>query len=512
MRQPFMPFTPISKVILPLLLIFSTLLAGCGASAPALKPFKMDIQQGNVVTSKMLLQLKPGMTKSQVRFIMGTPLIVDSFHKDRWDYFYQMRQAGKIVEQRRVILDFEKELLTKVRGDVVPQSAAGAALDESTVTSAPITLEPKPKETSLLNKLKFWKKDEKVIAKPEVNPELVTPTAPAEAAVAPAAASIVAVPVVATAAAADSKDEIVKPEMLKPEVVKPEAASSTIEKSAEKSASEVTTSDKSWVDKLKFWKKDAQPVAKTLEADAPLVAPTSAAAAEIKDAAAKVDMTNAATAKSASDKSLLDKLKFWKKDAPVAAAEQTTTAATNSPNASSAPEAASVLAVPIELPDEPVPNKSAPSEESVVVKPLRTEPYEATKAPSITGKDSLKPLKSPSQKMLPSKPEPLKPMPEKPAVPSSVFNKPPPEKPAPIDSQLSRPLKPLPLSAKEGEQLIFRMDKTLDLERGLAVKPQAMPLPAGPDAMTKPIKAEAEPLPVESEPSFFDKMLEKIGF
>ncbi|HSF70943.1 MAG TPA: outer membrane protein assembly factor BamE, partial [Methylotenera sp.] len=79
----------------------------------------MDIQQGNVVTSKMLLQLRPGMTKSQVKFIMGSPLIVDSFHKDRWDYFYQLRQAGKIVEQRRVILDFEKDLLSKVRGDVV---------------------------------------------------------------------------------------------------------------------------------------------------------------------------------------------------------------------------------------------------------------------------------------------------------------------------------------------------------------------------------------------------------
>ena len=106
------------------------LLTGCGAKVPVIKPFKMDIQQGNVVTSKMLLQLKPGMTKSQVKFIMGTPLIVDSFHTNRWDYFYQMRQAGKIKEQRRVILEFDKDLLTRVRGDVVPEGTAGADTGE----------------------------------------------------------------------------------------------------------------------------------------------------------------------------------------------------------------------------------------------------------------------------------------------------------------------------------------------------------------------------------------------
>lgn len=115
------------KSLFALLIVCSVLLTGCGSSVPVVKPYKMDIQQGNVVTSKMLLQLRPGMTKSQVRFIMGTPLIVDSFHNNRWDYFYQMRQAGKVVEQRRVILEFEKDLLARVRGDVVLQGAAGAA-------------------------------------------------------------------------------------------------------------------------------------------------------------------------------------------------------------------------------------------------------------------------------------------------------------------------------------------------------------------------------------------------
>ena len=167
------------KLLFLLLLASSAFLTGCGSTVPVVKPFKMDIQQGNVVTSKMLLQLKPGMTKSQVKFIMGTPLIVDSFHSNRWDYFYQMRQAGKIKEQRRVILDFENELLSKVRGDVVPEGTSGAdsggaaAGAEAGAVTLPKSVEPKAKEEGILDKLKFWKKDEtKPETKPEVKPEL----------------------------------------------------------------------------------------------------------------------------------------------------------------------------------------------------------------------------------------------------------------------------------------------------------------------------------------------------
>ncbi len=177
------------------LIFLFALLTACGSAAPSVKPFKMDIQQGNVVTSKMLLQLRPGMTKSQVKFIMGTPLIVDSFHKDRWDYFYQMRQAGKITEQRRVILDFDKDLLTKVRGDVVPEGTAGAASGSESAVAKTITVEPKPKQDEgMLDKLKFWKSDENAAA--------------------------------------------VKPEAAKPKVV------------------DKPSEEKSWSEKLKFWKKD----------------------------------------------------------------------------------------------------------------------------------------------------------------------------------------------------------------------------------------------------------------
>ena len=91
-------------LILPLVL----LLVSCSSTLPSIKTYKMDVQQGNVITPKMMLQLKPAMTKSQVRFILGTPLLADTFHRDRWDYFYEMNRGGKVIERRRVILEFEK--------------------------------------------------------------------------------------------------------------------------------------------------------------------------------------------------------------------------------------------------------------------------------------------------------------------------------------------------------------------------------------------------------------------
>jgi len=156
-----------------LVVLLVLLCSACGTAVPSIKPYKLDVQQGNVVTSKMLLQLRPGMTKSQVRFIMGTPLIQDSFHGNRWDYVYQMREAGKVTEQRRVILDFEKDLLKTVRGDVIP--AGTAAPEDERANTGTRLVEPykKPEEKSLMNKLKFWEKDEAAPAKePAVKPDV----------------------------------------------------------------------------------------------------------------------------------------------------------------------------------------------------------------------------------------------------------------------------------------------------------------------------------------------------
>ncbi|HXF65751.1 MAG TPA: outer membrane protein assembly factor BamE, partial [Burkholderiales bacterium] len=64
---------------------------------PTLAPYKMDIQQGNVVTQEMISKLRPGMTRSQVRFALGTPLVVDPFRTNRWDYVYLYEKAGRLA-------------------------------------------------------------------------------------------------------------------------------------------------------------------------------------------------------------------------------------------------------------------------------------------------------------------------------------------------------------------------------------------------------------------------------
>jgi len=148
-------------------ILLSFLCVSCGTALPSIKPYKLDVQQGNVVTSKMLLQLRPGMTKSQVRFIMGTPLIQDSFHGNRWDYVYQMREGGKLKEQRQVVMIFENELLKSVRGDVIPAGSDQSKANEAEAPTGTRVITPikKPEEKGLLNKLKFWEKDEAELAK-----------------------------------------------------------------------------------------------------------------------------------------------------------------------------------------------------------------------------------------------------------------------------------------------------------------------------------------------------------
>ena len=115
---------------------------------PGLAPYQIDIQQGNVVTQEMVDKLKPGMTRQQVRFVMGTPPIVDPFHKDRWDYVYYLNKAGKVVEHRRLILLFDGEILKRVEGDVVvggarPEPASAAKIDKPPETTAAET-QPRP--------------------------------------------------------------------------------------------------------------------------------------------------------------------------------------------------------------------------------------------------------------------------------------------------------------------------------------------------------------------------------
>lgn len=109
-----------------LIALFPLLLAACASPTAALSPYRIEVQQGNAVTQEMLAKLKPGMTPSQVRFLLGTPLIVDPFHKDRWDYVYLLKQKGDITEQRHIAILFENDKLKAIEGDVKPAAAQPA--------------------------------------------------------------------------------------------------------------------------------------------------------------------------------------------------------------------------------------------------------------------------------------------------------------------------------------------------------------------------------------------------
>ena len=102
--------------------LLALLAAGCGY-VPLLTPYKFDVQQGNVVTQEMVARLKPGMTRSQVRFTLGTPLVVDPFRADRWDYVYLHSKQGVVTEQRRIVVVFKDDKFERVEGDGVESGA-----------------------------------------------------------------------------------------------------------------------------------------------------------------------------------------------------------------------------------------------------------------------------------------------------------------------------------------------------------------------------------------------------
>lgn len=112
------------------LTVAALLLTGCSGqmlpTLPGLTPYKMDVQQGNVVTQEMISKVQPGMTRSQVRFALGTPLVVDPFHSDRWDYVYFYQKGGVTTEQRKIAVIFKDDRLVRIDGDVVPARAGVA--------------------------------------------------------------------------------------------------------------------------------------------------------------------------------------------------------------------------------------------------------------------------------------------------------------------------------------------------------------------------------------------------
>lgn len=124
--------------------------------------YKLDINQGNYVTQDQVDKLKVGQTRQQVRIALGTPLVTDAFHANRWDYVYEFRRQGRMLEHRQFTVYFVDDRLARWEGDQMPPPPAevartgggDAVLDKSLSTA------PKTGETTwlqdLLKKLGWW--------------------------------------------------------------------------------------------------------------------------------------------------------------------------------------------------------------------------------------------------------------------------------------------------------------------------------------------------------------------
>jgi len=108
--------------------LVAALCAGCKSvevpKVPGVTPYRMVIQQGNFISDEMVAQLKPGMTKEQVRFVLGTPLVTDIFHADRWDYVFFREMPNGKREQRNLSVLFQDGKLARVIGDLLPDPNA----------------------------------------------------------------------------------------------------------------------------------------------------------------------------------------------------------------------------------------------------------------------------------------------------------------------------------------------------------------------------------------------------
>lgn len=112
---------------------------GCSLSQlklPELKMprvYKLTVQQGNVITQEMVDRLKPGMTRNQVEFVMGKPVLGDPFNDNRWVYIYMLEVPDYFNQVFKMVLAFEDDTLATISGDYIPQEAdadSDAAIEE----------------------------------------------------------------------------------------------------------------------------------------------------------------------------------------------------------------------------------------------------------------------------------------------------------------------------------------------------------------------------------------------
>lgn len=104
----------VTALTLPLCLV------GCGNFTLFPGVHRIEIQQGNIIEQEMVDQLKPGMTKAQVRFVLGTPLIADTFDQKRWDYYYSLEDGDGNLKTEKFSVFFDGDKLKSFEGNIAP--------------------------------------------------------------------------------------------------------------------------------------------------------------------------------------------------------------------------------------------------------------------------------------------------------------------------------------------------------------------------------------------------------
>ncbi|MCU0773010.1 MAG: outer membrane protein assembly factor BamE [Ideonella sp.] len=130
------------------LVLTATLLGGCASLqrsdslVSALTPYRMEIVQGNVVTREQAALVRPGMTRAQVRDVLGSPLLASAFHADRWDYVFTIRRQGAEPQVRRVLVRFEGDRLASIDtgGELPGEREFVASIDPTRPARTPPSL------------------------------------------------------------------------------------------------------------------------------------------------------------------------------------------------------------------------------------------------------------------------------------------------------------------------------------------------------------------------------------
>ncbi len=138
-------------------LFAATLLSACGSLQSSdnflgfITPYRVEVVQGNVLTKEQVALVKPGQTRAQVRDVLGSPLLTDTFHADRWDYVFTIRRQGAEPQQRKVLVLFEGDKLKSISAQDLPSERDFvASIDTAKRRGKPPSLALTPEEIKAL--------------------------------------------------------------------------------------------------------------------------------------------------------------------------------------------------------------------------------------------------------------------------------------------------------------------------------------------------------------------------